>query len=248
MFSIIGAIAGFILLGKSFIGAFIGMIIGSIIDNYLVKGNREEDEFSYYKKRATGGRGDFAAMLITLSAAVMRADGKALKVELEYIKTFFGQQFGPAFTTEHVKLLKHFLDGAPIPLEKICEDVKARTVFEVRLQLLHYLFGLANADGHVADEELVMLKRISQLLDIPNSDFESFKNMFWRDSDSDYKVLGIEKIASDEEVKKAYRQMAIRYHPDKVAQLGEEYQRGAKEKFQKLQEAYENIKKSRGMT
>ena len=93
-----------------------------------------------------------------------------------------------------------------------------------------------------------MLKRISQLLDIPNSDFESFKNMFWRDSDSDYKVLGIEKTASDEEIKKAYRQMAIRYHPDKVAQLGEEYQRGAKEKFQKLQEAYENIKKSRGMT
>jgi DnaJ like chaperone protein len=71
--------------------------------------------------------------------------------------------------------------------------------------------------------------------------------MFYRDVNSDYKVLGIESSASDEEVKKAYRQMAIKYHPDKVAQLGEEYQVGAKEKFQKIQEAYENIKKKRGM-
>ncbi|MBK9282858.1 MAG: TerB family tellurite resistance protein [Sphingobacteriaceae bacterium] len=248
MFSIIGAIAGFILLGKSFVGAFIGMLVGSFIDNYLGKGNREDEEFKYYKRQTSGGKSEFASMLITLSAAVMRADGRALKVELDYIKKFFGQQFGPEFTTEHVKLLKHFLDGAPIPLEKICADIKIRTVFEVRLQLLHYLFGLANADGHVADSELIVLKRIALLLDIPNSDFESLKNMFWRDSDSDYKVLGIEKTANDEEVKKAYRQMAIRYHPDKVAQLGEEVQKGAKEKFQKIQEAYENIKKSRGMT
>ena len=247
MFSIIGAIAGFILLGKSFIGAFIGMFVGSVIDSYVGRGGREEEEFRYYRRQSTGGKSEFASMLITLSAAVMRADGKALKVELEYIKKFFGQQFGPDFTTEHTKLLKHFLDGAPIPLEQICLDIKARTVFEVRLQLLHYLFGLANSDGHVADSELIVLKRIALLLDVPNSDFESLKNMFWRDSDSDYKVLGIEKTASDEEVKKAYRQMAVRYHPDKVAQLGEEVQKGANEKFQKIQEAYENIKKSRGI-
>jgi DnaJ like chaperone protein len=60
-------------------------------------------------------------------------------------------------------------------------------------------------------------------------------------------VLGIEPSATEEEIKKAYRQMAIRYHPDKVAQMGEEYQKGAKEKFQQVQDAYDNIKKSRGI-
>lgn len=71
--------------------------------------------------------------------------------------------------------------------------------------------------------------------------------MFYRDANSDYKVLAIEPTATEEEIKKAYRQMAIRYHPDKVAQMGEEYQKGANEKFQQIQQAYENIKKQRGI-
>jgi DnaJ like chaperone protein len=122
-----------------------------------------------------------------------------------------------------------------------------RTQVEVRIQLLHYLFGIAKADGHVADVEIQLLNRIAVLLEIPKVDSESIKNMFYRDVNSDYKVLGIESTASEDEIKKAYRQMAVRYHPDKVAQLGEEYQKGAKEKFQKIQEAYENIKKQRGI-
>jgi DnaJ like chaperone protein len=94
---------------------------------------------------------------------------------------------------------------------------------------------------------MLILKRIAQLMGVPNMDFESVKNMFYRDVNSDFKVLGLESTATDEEIKKAYRQMAIRYHPDKVAQMGEEYQKGAKEKFQKIQEAYDNIKKTRGL-
>jgi DnaJ like chaperone protein len=88
---------------------------------------------------------------------------------------------------------------------------------------------------------------MAALMDIPDRDFESVKNMFFRDVNSDYKVLEIEPNASDDDIKKAYRQMAVRYHPDKVAHMGEEYQKGAKEKFQKIQEAYENIKKQRGI-
>jgi DnaJ like chaperone protein len=122
-----------------------------------------------------------------------------------------------------------------------------RTQEEVRVQLLHYLFGIAKSDGHVQESEMMILKKIAQLMGIPNMDFESVKNMFYRDVNSDFKVLGLEATATVEEIKKAYRQMAIRYHPDKVAQMGEEYQKGAKEKFQKIQEAYDNIKKTRGL-
>jgi DnaJ like chaperone protein len=78
-------------------------------------------------------------------------------------------------------------------------------------------------------------------------DFESVKNMFYRNPDSDYKILGIESSATDDEIKKAYRKMAVKYHPDKVASLGEEYVKGAQEKFQKIQEAYDNLKKLRGI-
>ena len=251
MFKYIGAALGFFILGKSFFGAIIGFSIGSFIDNYVsgkpAAGGSTEDMFDYYRRTAAGSNNDFATMLSALSAAVMKADGKPLKVELEFIKSFFSKQFGPQYLNTNLKTLKHFLESDHIPLDQICGDISSRTQVEVRIQLLHYLFGIAKADGHVAEEEIRLLKRISDLLQIPNSDFESLKNMFYRDVNSDYHVLGIEPGATEEEIKKAYRQMAIRYHPDKVIHMGEEYQKGAKEKFQKIQEAYEAIKKARGI-
>lgn len=250
LYKFIGAITGYFLLGRSLFGAVLGFIIGSMIDNATVqvkRGGSADDIFDYYRRHASRSHEDFATMLMALSAAIMRADGKPLKVELEYIKSFFSRQFGPAFTRDHLQVLKHFLEGPEIPLAQICSDIVLRTQVEVRIQLLHYLFGLAKADGHVAEAELDVLRRISNLLQIPGADFESLKSMFWREPHADYHVLGIEPNATDEEVKRAYRQMAIRYHPDKVASLGEEYMKGAQEKFQKVQEAYENIKKQRGM-
>ena len=91
------------------------------------------------------------------------------------------------------------------------------------------------------------MNQIASMMGVPAVEFESVKNMFYRDVNSDYAVLGISAEATDDEVKKAYRQMAIKFHPDKVASMGEEYQKGAKEKFQKIQEAYENIKKNRDL-
>ena len=71
--------------------------------------------------------------------------------------------------------------------------------------------------------------------------------MYYKDSDSAYAVLEISPDATDEEVKSAYRRMAMKNHPDKVATLGPEVQKAAEEKFRKVQEAYETIKKQRGM-
>lgn len=250
MFKFIGAAVGFFFL-KGFTGAIIGFVLGSIIDNFVTIGSssqKPEDVFDYYRSHASRAHEDFATALIALSAAIMKADGRPLKVELEYIKAFFAQQFGPQYTQQHLRILKRFLDAPQIPLDQICRDIVMRTREEVRIQLLHYLFGIAKADGHVANEELDLLRRIAILLQIPEGDFISVKNMFYRDVNSDYHVLGIEPGATEEEIKRAYRQMAIRYHPDKVIHMGEEYQKGAKEKFQKVQEAYENIKKARGIT
>jgi DnaJ like chaperone protein len=258
LFSIGLAVLGFFL-SKSIAGGVIGFAIGAFIDKYrsIAKNGgtqstssgggyqSSDDIFSFYQQRSSAY--DFPTMLIALSAAIMKADGKVLRAELDYVKSFFSQQFGPNFSAQHLQTLKQFLDSGNIPLDRICQDIRMRTQEEVRLQLLHYLFGISKSDGDVSDSEIKELHRIASMMGISNQDFETIKNMFYRDINSDYKVLGIESSATDEEVKKAYRQMAIKYHPDKVAQLGEEYQLGAKEKFQKIQEAYENIKKKRGM-
>lgn len=260
-FKWIGAGLGFYLTGFRFFGAFLGFLFGSFIDNftraakYVNQGGGQgrqhnfrstQDIFDFYQRQTQ--RYDFPTMLLALSASVMKADDRVMKSELEYVKSFLQQQFGNQFTTSHLKTLKTFIDQPqPLPLQEICNDIRTRTQPEVRVQLLHYLFGIAKADGSVSPTEMNLLQRLAAMMGIPNMDFTSVQNMFHRDTESDYKVLGTSKDASDDEVKKAYRKMAIRYHPDKVAQMGEEYQKGAKEKFQRIQEAYENIKKERQM-
>jgi len=242
---------------RSFWGGVLGFIIGSGIDNYQqLKANFQaqggggrqfsaEDLFNYYQQRSTTS--DVPTMLIALSAAVMKADGKVLKSELDFVKSFFSQQFGPQFNREHLQTLKRFLDSGNIPLQRICQDIRMRMKPEVRVQLLHYLFGIAKVDGDVSQSEIHVIQQIANMMGVSQVDFESVKNMFYRNVDSDYAVLGVDKNATDDEVKKAYRKMAIKFHPDKVSQMGEEYQKGAKEKFQKIQESYEAIKKRRGI-
>ena len=117
--------------------------------------------------------------------------------------------------------------------------------YSARLQLLHFLFGIAQADGQVETQEKNLIRHISNEMGISNSDFESIQAMFVRDTNADYKILEIEPDASPEDIKKAYRRMAMKYHPDKVSHLGEDFQTAAKEKFQKVNQAYENIKKER---
>lgn len=256
LFKWILAVALFFAFNRSFFGAIIGFIIGSGIDNYqnIMKqagganqnGRRmsPEDLFNYYQQRT--GINDIATMLMALSAAVMKADGKVVKAELDYVKAFFGQQFGNQFNTSHLQTLKKFLDSDSLPLDQIIRDINMRMSIDVRIQLVHYLFSIAKSDGHVSDAEMNVIGGIAQKMGIGNADYESVKNMFYRDTNSDYKILEIEASATDEEVKKAYRKMAIKFHPDKVAQMGEEYQKGANEKFQEIQNAYEAIKKQRG--
>ncbi len=258
MFSIIGAFIGFFAFQKDFLSGLIGFLIGGIIDNALRRrkaggtqgqqgANRQsyDDIFSYYRQQTQ--RYDFPTQLLALSAYMMKSDGRVVKAELDFVKSFLSQQFGPQFNVNHLQTLKRFLDSPSLPIEEICADIRVRSQVEMRIQLLHYLFGIARADGQVSDAEIRTLEHLSQLLQVPPMDFRSVRGMFKQNLESDYQVLGIEKSATDDEVKKAYRQMAVRYHPDKVASLGEEYQKGAKEKFQKIQEAYDNIKKARGM-
>lgn len=227
------------------LGAVLGFAIGSALD--AADGSvQRSGETVYSSGRSTAG-GDFAASLLVLSAAVMKSDGQTLKSELDFVKKFLVAQFGESKALEQVQLLKEILKQ-DIPLQDVCLQIKHFMPHAQRLQIIHYLFGISKADGHVHVKELDTIHTIANYLGISPVDFNSLKAMYFRDVDSDYKILEIESTATVEEIKKAYRKMAVKFHPDKVLDLGEEVQRAAKEKFQKVQEAYENIKKQRGFS
>lgn len=227
---------GWALLGP--IGGILGFLFGGLLDEQM-------DGTALEPGKTTPG--DFVASLLVLVAAVMKADGKVLRSELDYVKAWFIQNFGKSAASDAVKMLGGLLKQN-IPLDQVASQIKMRLDYHSRLQLLHFIYGIARADGALHANEIQIINRIANLIGISAADQQSIRAMFVEETDSAYKILEVDKSASDDEVKKAYRKMAMKYHPDKVAYLGEDFKNAAEEKFQKLNKAYESIKKERNIT
>ena len=234
----LGGGLGFIMGGP--IGGLLGFLAGSMIDGATVGSG------TYTTEAGRTTPGAFGVSLLVLIAAVMKADGKVVKSELDYVRQFFVRQFGKDSAAEASIMLRDLLKK-DIPLKDVCQQIERGMDYSSRLQLLHLLFNVSLADGNIHPSELDVIDRISQYLGISSADFMSIKNMFVPEMDSSYKILEIEKTATNDDVKKAYRKMAMKYHPDKVSHLGEDYRKSADEKFKKVNEAYEKIKKERNM-
>jgi DnaJ like chaperone protein len=253
IYGLIGAFIGLLLL-KSFWGAMLGYFVGSVIES-ASRGQQQAGSRTHraygdaqgFSGGSMGGRpsqGQFSRALLILSAEVMRADGSVLKAELDYVKQFFTHQFPREAAAQYILQLKSILSQQH-NITQICSELNQYMPLQQRTVLVQYLFGIAQADGNVSKVELSVIERIAIMLKIPISEFEQLKSMFWKDASNSYRILGVDPSATNEEIKKAYRKMAVAHHPDKYAQMGEEHQKAANEKFQKIQDAYETIKKDR---
>ena len=251
---LVGAVLGFFAT-RSLFGAFIGYFIGSSFDrfnsnkskssnSYNFRSGSYSNDANYYSSRLN--QNDFATALLVLSGAVMKADGKILKSELDYVKDFFKQQFSVQLASKYISDFKDIL-SKDFVLSEICSTINNSMPIRQRSLLLQYLFGIAQADGDVSDSEMKVIQRIASYFRISRMEFEQIKSLFYKDTSSYYKVLGINESSTNDEIKKAYRKMAVMHHPDKFNQLGEEQQKAAKKKFQKIQEAYEHIKKEKSI-
>lgn len=193
-------------------------------------------------------RNDFIASLLVLTAAMMKADGRTTKSELDVVKQFFSQQFGRELAQQALQMLRDLLQK-DIPTGPVCAQIRTHMNYSQRLALLHFLYSIAQADGELHPAEDRLLQRLAADLGIRAGDIRSIAAMFASQADpaADYRVLEISKSATDDEVRKAYRRMSMKHHPDKVAHLGPEFQKTATEKFQRVNAAYAAIKKARDM-
>jgi DnaJ like chaperone protein len=222
------------------IGGLLGFLVGSVVDSTTVQSS------TYSSGTARTAQGDFGMSLLILVAAVMKADGRVVKSELDYVKQFFIRQFGQESAKQALMMLKDILKQE-IPVRDICVQISRNMDYSSRLQLLHLLFNISIADGTVHPAEAELLEKMSGAMRVTSTDFLSIKNMFIPETDSSYKILEIDPSASNDVVKKAYRRMAMKYHPDKVSHLGDDFRKTADEKFKKVNEAYEKIKRERNM-
>ncbi|MFO7616913.1 MAG: DnaJ domain-containing protein [Bacteroidales bacterium] len=223
------------------LGGLLGFALGAMLDN-----QQPGSQQTTYQHRTRTTQGDFLTSLIVLIAAVMKSDGRVLKSELDFVKQYFIQAFGPSTARESALLLRDILNQE-IPTDEISRQIGRYMDYSSRLQLLHLLYGICLADGMVSEMEMKTVERIAYHMGIRSEDFSSMKSLHRDDLESAYAVLEVSPDATEEELKKAYRKMAVKYHPDKVAYLGDEIRTGANEKFQKLNEAWEKVRKARGI-
>ena len=233
------------------LGWVLGGPIGAIIGYYLGSQGDHADQ-GYFTQPKTRGYpntkpGDFMVSLLVLLGAVKKADKQLLKSELDYVKNFLRQQFSHQYTQEYMILFKDIIKQ-DYPIRDVCRQIQRSMDHPSRLELIHVLFGLSKADGHIHPDEIKVINTIGRYLNINDSDFDSIKAMFVKDTQSAYKILEIKKSVTDSEVKKAYRKMASKYHPDKVNHLGDDLKHLAEEKFKAMNDAYQSIKKERGMS
>ena len=226
----IGAAAGWFFAGP--IGGIIGYYVGKNVFASKVD-NKTAFEIS----------------LLILSSVVIKADGKVLKLELEYVKKFFTNTFGTTKSNEYFRMFNNLnKQDYSSKLRQVCLQLNSHINHSSRLEIIHFLFGVSAADNEIHPNEVEQIKRIANYMNINSYDFESIQSMFFSkgsNSEKWYTILGISKDATDTEVKKAYRKMAVKYHPDKLIGVSDDIKKLAEEKFLVVKESYEQIMKGR---
>ena len=247
----IGSLLGWVTMGP--IGALLGFCFGLAMDGYLERARELSGEGPSKAARgrttysASEQRNSFMVSLLVLSAAVIKADGKTLQSELDYVKDFIRKNFGEAAVPEAMRILEQ-LCRQEVNVYSVGQQIGRYMNYSQRLQLFHYLVQVAMADGQFDKKEKGVLEVIGSTIGLGGADVQSVIAMFYKETSSAYTVLEISPSATDDEVRAAYRRMAMKNHPDKVATLGPDVQKAAAEKFRQVQEAYEAIKKERGIS
>jgi DnaJ like chaperone protein len=258
----IGGIIGFMSGGP--LGALAGYALGALletaIDNNLNHQSDEQGDNSqnYYSDPLEGERTSFRFALLVMASYVIRADGRIMHSEMEYVRTFLRQNFGEEAAQEGNTILLRLFEqrkemernnpNAFIDTIRQCATQLAYALtYEQRLQLLAFLCGIAKADGQVSSEEIDALKEIARYMQMQDAEVDSLLNLGGNSLEDAYKVLEINPEATDQEVRAAYRQLALKHHPDRVAALGEDVKKAAEEKFRQINNAKEMIYNARGM-
>tara|TARA_Y100001954_G_C15765053_1_gene581315 strand:+ start:17 stop:721 length:705 start_codon:yes stop_codon:yes gene_type:complete len=222
-------------------GWFFAGPIGAIIGYYIGKSffDGKNDQAKAYE-----------LSLLILSSLVIKADGKVVKAELDYVKKFFVSTFGVAKANNYFQIFNKLNKQSLISkLRPVCQQLNANINHASRLQIIHFLFGVSASDNDIHSSEIQLINKISGYLNINQYDFESIKSMFISKGDNNlekwYSILEIDKNATNSEIKKAHRKMVSKYHPDKLKGVGDDIVKLAEEKFLLVQQAYEEIMKSR---
>lgn len=252
----IGGIVGFMTQGP--LGALAGYALGSLLDNAIAGGERNTDNNTQYADEGVGQRNSFLFSMLVMASYIIRADGRIMHSEMEFVRSFLRRNFGEQAVTEGNQILLNLFEQRkrmdsenPDAFRRTIRDCGAQLAANLnygeRLQLLDFLARIAQADGYVSPEEVDALKEVSQAMGLSASEVDSMLHLGGDTLEEAYQVLEIAPTATDAEVRSAYRRLVLKHHPDRVATLGEDVRRASEEKLQRINDAKERIYKARGI-
>lgn len=240
---IVGALMGGYFTG--FIGVLIGFLLGALLDKLHQDGGQLWQRRQAPATIKDTDPNDFIVGSILLAGAVVKSDGEVEDMELSYVRSFLVEQFGTRQMDDYWHILEKSISD-DFDLKTTTQQIRKTTSYETRLQLIYFLFGIANADYNIDEAEIATIKVVSLHLGVEYQEFNSIKAMFYKAMNAYYTILEVSPSASDEQVRQAYLNMSQKYHPDKLEHLGEGVRLAAQDKFIRVKKAYENIKKERG--
>lgn len=253
----IGGVMGFMAMGP--LGALAGFAIGSLFDTAASAPDLVEENGGYSAQDGYAGqRNSFLFSLLVMASYIIRADGRIMHSEMEFVRQFLRTNFGEAAVAQGEQILLNLFEQRkqmyrtdPSAFKRTIHDcgaqIAANLSYEERLQLLSFLARIAQSDGNVCAEEIEALKEVALAMGLSLQEVDSMLSLKGNSLDEAYKVLEVSPSATDDEVRAAYRRLALKHHPDRVATLGEDIRKAAEEKFQAINNAKERIYKARGM-
>jgi len=252
---------GWVVLGP--LGGILAFLIGSFIESAssgTTTGGSRQSSFEQQQEEGDqqqGDRNSFLLSMLVMAAYIIKADGRVMHSEMEVVRRFLRQNFGEQAVNQGEQILLRIFDqqkqmGANAfrdTIRQSCQQIAANMDYSQRLMLVNYLVLIAQADGTVANEEMQALREIAYHLGLSAADIDSMFNLRngGNDLEAAYKVLGISPDATNDEVKAAFRKLALQHHPDRVASLGDDVRKAAEKKFKEINDAKERIYKARGL-
>lgn len=216
----------------------LGFIGSSILKNFAI---------NHFERTKTDQQKLFVHLLTGVLVHIAKADGPLTASEVATIRLFFQKRLG--YRGDRLLWIKELLKSwanSNRSIESLCEEINVHFTLDAKLVLIQLAHDVAEADGVFSQQEKKLIEKVVHLLGITDFFNKSMGSHIRQKSQEEYfQVLGLNPGASQEEIKKAYRELVRQYHPDKVRHLGEEFQKTADEKIRDINEAYEKLTKNK---
>ncbi len=219
--------------------------------------------------------GDLGISIVKLFLVVLKAKGSLTDRDLDVLENYFSKEYKPEVGKEVREFVrKNFRKRYNLKI--ICREMTEVLSGKERVQLITQLFRFCNYTGGITKNQKKIIKTIAKELKISETYYAKIEDKFFQHQKKQekkeqanrqksyknyrrtqtsrtyslsfaYNELGVHSTISNSDLKKVYRSLAMKYHPDRWAHKGNSERQKAKEKFQRINNAYSLIKKSRNM-